>query len=113
METIHIVFVKFEFDNGVGWHVKDLESLPNGENIMKNMLFVRLYTHQTEHTLKNVQWPWITQILYYFGLTAVKASIVALYLRLTVSPLQRKICWGMLVFVIVQGLSSTLVSSGR
>lgn len=57
-----------------------------------------------------MQWPWVTQFLYFFGLGCVKASIVALYLRLAVTSLQRKILWGMLAFILAQGFSSTIVS---
>ncbi|KUJ19412.1 uncharacterized protein LY89DRAFT_731810 [Mollisia scopiformis] len=95
-EVVHIVCVKLQFENGTGWHVADLAMLPNGVAVINGMIL----------------WPWITQALYYFGLGCIKASIVALYLRLAVTPLQRNILWGMLIFVLAQGLSSTIVVAG-
>ncbi|KAE8454288.1 hypothetical protein EG329_005213 [Mollisiaceae sp. DMI_Dod_QoI] len=93
-ELVHIVCVKKQFENGIGFHVADLATLPPAQ---AGVVLTRF-----------ILWPWITQALYYFGLGCVKASIVALYLRLAVTPVQRKVLWGMLVFILAQGFSSTI-----
>ncbi|KAF8852368.1 hypothetical protein BDZ45DRAFT_111589 [Acephala macrosclerotiorum] len=95
-EVVHIACVKLQFENGIGWHIADLATLPDAATVLTRFIL----------------WPWITQALYYFGLGFIKASIVALYLRLAVTPLQRKILWGMLIFLLSQGISSTVVVAG-
>ncbi|PVH83259.1 hypothetical protein DL98DRAFT_652475 [Cadophora sp. DSE1049] len=92
-ETVHVAAVKLQFENGVGWHVADLQTLPNASEILSRMIL----------------WPWITQALYYFGLGCIKASIVALYLRLAVTDLQRRILWGTFACILAQGTTSTIV----
>ncbi|CAL3969870.1 hypothetical protein PZA11_007571 [Diplocarpon coronariae] len=95
-EITHVVGVKLQFERGVGWHVADLAALPNAKEILTRFIL----------------WPWVTQALYYFGLGCIKGSIVALYLRLAVTPLQRKVLWIALVFLLVQGFVSTIVVAG-
>ncbi|KAG4418611.1 hypothetical protein IFR04_008236 [Cadophora malorum] len=80
-ETVHIVAVKLQFENGVGWHVSDLQALPNASTILSRMIL----------------WPWITQALYYFGLGCIKAN------------LHRRVLWGTFAFTLAQGLISTIV----
>ncbi|KAH7303703.1 hypothetical protein BKA65DRAFT_560578 [Rhexocercosporidium sp. MPI-PUGE-AT-0058] len=92
-ETVHIVAVKLQFENGIGWHVADLQTLPNAAEILSRIIL----------------WPWVTQALYYFGLGCIKSSIVALYLRLAVTDLQRKTLWGTLAFILAQAMTSTIV----
>ncbi|KUJ12352.1 uncharacterized protein LY89DRAFT_738140 [Mollisia scopiformis] len=91
-ETVAIVAVKEQFESGIGFHVADIMSLPNAPDVLTKM----------------VLWPWVAQITYFFGLGCIKASIVALYLRLAVNPFQRKILWVALIFVFCQGLSSAI-----
>ncbi|CAJ2506890.1 Uu.00g080760.m01.CDS01 [Anthostomella pinea] len=95
-QAVVIVSVKLQFDSGIGWHAADLMALPDGVEILT----------------RQVQWPWVAQFLYFFQLGCIKASIVSLYLRLAISPAQRRILWVSLVVVFGQGLSSAAVVAG-
>ncbi|CAG8951362.1 hypothetical protein HYFRA_00007273 [Hymenoscyphus fraxineus] len=92
-ETIVIAGIKIMFDHGVGWHVADIMTLENAQAVIARMIL----------------WPWVGQILYFFGLGCIKGSIVALYLRLAVTQRQRYILWGVLAFILTQSLTSTIV----
>lgn len=39
-EALVIVFVKLQFDNGVGWHIATLAQLPNAPEILTRFILV-------------------------------------------------------------------------
>ena len=41
-EVVHVVCVKMQFENGIGWHVADLATLPNAPQILTEFIFVSL-----------------------------------------------------------------------
>ncbi|KAI1847517.1 hypothetical protein JX266_006369 [Neoarthrinium moseri] len=95
-EIVVIVSVKLQFDSGIGWHASDLMKLPNGAELLSRM----------------VLWPWVAQFLYFFQLGCIKSSVVSLYIRLAVTPMQVRILWITLIIIFGQGLSSSLVVAG-
>lgn len=100
-----------QFSSGIGWHTADIENLPNGSDILIRIIAVS--SDQAYYSdicmLTGRQWPNFCQALYFFQLGCVKASIVSLYLRLTVVPSHRRILWILLGIIFGQGLSSTIV----
>ena len=110
-EVVHIAAVKLQFESGTGWHVADLQTLPNAKEVLSRMIMVsrQRISFQSSY-IDTIKWPWVTQALYDFGLGCIKASIVALYLRLAITPLQRKVLWVAFFFVLAQGMAATIVS---